>query len=426
MDNLERQSTQDLLEGEERIDFLSTNESQKQPGDDSTNQDPLPGVGVCLTFFNLFNQVEGLGLLGLPYAFRLGGYTMVPLMVLVAIVSCATGEMLSYCLYDKNGVRVRNSYHELAAAAFGDRMKWSVLALQLLGLVGVCITYLVLIANAIRSFIGVAVISQTVATAIATGCCLPLIHFKGLAKVAYLSVVGVLVLGIVMVMVPVGGILHMYDHGASPQLPNLHPPTLDSFESFGLLVFAFSAHSTFPEHERSMAEPRKFPRVLRCTYAALLVEKLFFGFIAWAAYRQSTSEVVSDNLEPVLRTIVSVAIAINTLLSVSLVVVIFFQIVESLLQREVNCSRQICERTIAFLFCGVCARLIPHFALLLSIFGAFAGTLLTFIFPTMFYLRLQSGMNKGVRYMLCFVILVGCVGGGISLVLALRRLTLDT
>ena len=155
------------------------------------------------SLFNMFNQLEGLGLLGVPYAFKVGEWWTVLLLLLTAIFSNTTGKLLSRSLYDVQGRRVRKSYHEAAEAAFQSASaKLVVAAIQLIGLIGVAITFIVLIASSIVDVAGNgAGLTHYTSTAIATIACVPLLFFERLSYVAYLSVLGVIVLVVILVTV---------------------------------------------------------------------------------------------------------------------------------------------------------------------------------------------------------------------------------
>eukprot|EP00658_Telonema_sp_P-2_P041691 TRINITY_DN29850_c0_g1_i2.p1 TRINITY_DN29850_c0_g1~~TRINITY_DN29850_c0_g1_i2.p1 ORF type:complete len:195 (-),score=38.48 TRINITY_DN29850_c0_g1_i2:192-776(-) len=190
-----------------------------------------------------------------------------------------------------------------------------------------------------------------------------------------------------------------------------------------MLVFAFSAHSTFPEHRSSLANPQHFPRVIGLTYLVLSVWKSAFGIVAWIAYGDLTKEVITANLPTVPSKITNAAIALNTWLSLPLVVVIFFRILDAL--RGAKSTKMVAwtQRTLGLVFCAAVAGVVPHFALLLGLFGALTGTLLTFLFPVIFYLKLggeRLGMGRKIG---AWVVMVfGVVGGGWSTYSAVKAL----
>jgi amino acid permease len=275
--------------GADDAPLLDHKNSQLEQPDDA----PEPHTGetsTLRTFFNLYNQIEGLGLLGIPYVFRLGGWGAPIIGVVVVIWSWISGTLLARSLYDPSGKRVRTSYVDIAAACFGTRGRNVVACFQFTVLLGVTTLYFVLIAAALRSLIGIELNDSPAQTkaayaALATILAFPLVHVQKLHYVAYLSMIGVLCLFIVMVAVVSSSAVHLQHHPAS----SLHTPELSKLpQTFGMLLFTFSGHSTFPDHEYGMKYPKRFPAVLGVTLSCLGVAKLAFGGIAVVAYGDLT------------------------------------------------------------------------------------------------------------------------------------------
>jgi amino acid permease len=88
------------------------------------------------TFFNLYNQLEGLGLLAIPYVLRIGGWGALIVGVVVVFWSWFAGILLTRSLYDGSGKRVRTSYVEIASDCFGTRGRVAVAAFQFSNLIG--------------------------------------------------------------------------------------------------------------------------------------------------------------------------------------------------------------------------------------------------------------------------------------------------
>ena len=72
-----------------------------------------------------------------------------------------------------------------------------------------------------------------------------------------------------------------------------------------------------------------------------------------------------------------------------MIVVVFFRILDSLIGRKKSKVMSILQRILGLFLCGLVAALLPHFAVLMSCFGAASGVSLTFICPVMIFLRLH-------------------------------------
>ena len=83
------------------------------------------------TALNMLNELEGSGLLGMPYALRLGGWASIPCLGAVGGMAGFTGWALAKCMYDENGERVRDSYRGVGEACFGRAGDRAVVAVQM-------------------------------------------------------------------------------------------------------------------------------------------------------------------------------------------------------------------------------------------------------------------------------------------------------
>lgn len=63
------------------------------------------------------------------------------------------------------------------------------------------------------------------------------------------------------------------------------------------------------------------------------------------------------------------------------------------------------------LFILALAQGIPHFGLFLDLVGSSTTVLLTFVFPCLFYLKLQTGLSLHVKVILIEIIGFGCLAG---------------
>lgn len=75
-------------------------------------------------------------------------------------------------------------------------------------------------------------------------------------------------------------------------------------------------------------------------------------------------------------------------------------------------------RTLIVAFSVFTACVVPHFGLFVNLIGSVACTLLAFIFPSLFYLRLADPEPKTRRIIIACVV-IGFLGGGISFVLTI-------
>ena len=101
--------------------------------------------------WNVTNAIQGMFIVGLPFAVKVGGWITVFALVFVSYVCYRTGLSLIDCLYE-DGKKVRKSYREVAETACPGLGKF-VLAAQLTELASTCILYLVLAGDLLQGCI---------------------------------------------------------------------------------------------------------------------------------------------------------------------------------------------------------------------------------------------------------------------------------
>ena len=107
---------------------------------------------VCEAFWNICNTIQGLPILAIPYTFKSGGYWSLITLVIVAVASLYTSQILVKSLYEeKDGirVRVRNSYMDIGEAFWKNGGKWLVLMVMVIELVFVSTMYPILVGKCI-------------------------------------------------------------------------------------------------------------------------------------------------------------------------------------------------------------------------------------------------------------------------------------
>ena len=71
------------------------------------------------------------------------------------------------------------------------------------------------------------------------------------------------------------------------------------------------------------------------------------------------------------------------------------------------------------------SELIPKFGLILSLIGGSTITLLTFVFPCLFYLRLEQNISLHIKVLLYEIIAIGLFGGVASTYSAINAIRKD-
>merc|ERR1712153_186459 len=170
---------------------------------DSESELKSSTIGTAL---NMLNELEGSGLLGLPYGVRLIGWSAIGCMAVAGSMAGMTGYLIAGCMVDSDGARVRSSYPEVGKACYGARGEQFVALVQTSNLLCVGVVYLVLLGqtmNSVYSITDSVVIShfdQRSWTLIATVCVLPTVHLGGYGHLTLLSALGITCLTAIIVL----------------------------------------------------------------------------------------------------------------------------------------------------------------------------------------------------------------------------------
>ena len=421
------------------------------------------GVSALQTGLNLLNELEGAGLLGMPYAVGLVGGAAGGALCILGVGAAAgfTGVLLSRCMYapreslrqqdgagDLSPGRVRDSYAAVGGACFGARGRAFVLSAQMLNLNLVASSYLVLMGSCLsfvlpppqQLLLGSewgGVDSTRAWTAVAALACLPTVHLGGYKRLTALSALGILCLLSIVALGAYFGAQQVAKHDAPP----LPPPTLQRVPaSVSMFLFAFSCHGIFPDLEKSMARPRLFPRVVGTVFVVNALLKMGFAFLLCRAFGGEVAPVVAANFpSAVARRAVSLLVCANALFSFPFPLVPVFrtlgcpaepvgEAVTATVEggeaaplmgnqkrgpgRRSSGGRAVAARCLVVLACGAVAVLVGNFAVVMGLMGSVTLSLLTFIFPATFYMRLHQ--PQGLTRLACLAVVTAGVVGGLA------------
>lgn len=400
----------------------------------------------CHAAWNLFNMVEGTGVLGLPYAVKQGGFVVIIGLALLAVISNYTGQILISCLYEKeakvenekdeNGkdveIRVRSTYEDIGRACFPRFGGKVVIVVQIVELVFVSTLYLVLSGSLLIHVFPNYSISRRGWIAISALVVLPTVFLQHLSHVAWLSLISSLALLTTLTGVTIFSI-HVSEQWDIDKLDNCNIETLPV--GVGIVLFSYAAHPLLPGIEESLQNRSKFSLVMNLTFFLVALTKIVFSITSYLSFSDKTQEVITNNLPGgFYRSVGCILLVINVLFSYAFPM---FTVICCITTSVVTQYPTLIEsnylgpfltflRLILVLITLLAALLIPHFALLMSFIGNLTGTFLVFIFPPLFYMMLHKGqlplwqmlLNVGIILFGIGAGIVGIYASGIALVKA--------
>lgn len=109
-------------------------------------------ASAFLAGWNVTNLIQGTGILGIPYAVKLGGWAAVVAIVICGCLCCYNGKLLIECLYEDSKrtgqkKRVRVNYPDVGEALWPGWGNKIVSIVQVCEMSGIAVTYIVLMAS---------------------------------------------------------------------------------------------------------------------------------------------------------------------------------------------------------------------------------------------------------------------------------------
>ncbi|XP_046473431.1 vesicular inhibitory amino acid transporter [Neodiprion pinetum] len=395
-----------------------------------------PGVKIneWQAAWNITNAIQGMFIVNLPFAVLRGGYWAIAAMIGIAHICCYTGKILVECLYELDPatgqrVRVRDSYVAIAKECFGPT--WGARAVniaQIIELLMTCILYVVVCGDLmIGSFPEGAIDTRSWMMLIGIFL-IPLGFLKSLQHVSVLSFWCTMAHLLINAIIVGYCILEISDWGWSKVKWDIDMKNFPI--SLGVIVFSYTSQIFLPTLEGNMIDRSKFDWMINWSHIAAAAFKSLFGWICFLTFQTDTQQVITNNLHsPSFKGLVNFCLVIKAVLSYPLPYYAACELLERAffrgrpktpfptiwtVDRELKVWG-LAWRVGVIVFTILMAIFIPHFGILMGFIGSFTGTMLSFIWPCYFHLKLKrNSMEWGTVAYDCFIIFLGILFGVIG------------
>jgi len=402
------------------------------------------GLGVITAAIFLAGEMAGSGVLALPYAMIGTGWAGLALILVFTINAAFSGTRLGLCWmmleerYEEFRKEIRDPYPSIGEKAVGKFGRILCTVCICLTLYGAGCVFIVLIAETVRSlFESVNVeMSLCVWMLIVAGILTPLTwlgspkDFWPIAVGALLTTVAACVLIIIQALLDHREFM---DKGNEVRYP---PANFEgSLKAFASIMFAFAGASTFPTIQADMKHKDQFKisAIIACTILFLIY--LPMAAVPYFAFGDaSTDNIVLKIADGPLRVTVEIMLLLHLISAFPILLNPPAQYFEHLMDIPLAFNWKRCLfRTVSVAVLLFIAETIPSFGGILGVVGASTVTMLTFVCPPFFYLRLcdQSKDNKEWTQktvplwerIYCWVlIVVGFAGGVVSTYIAIKNI----
>ncbi|KFO84411.1 Vesicular inhibitory amino acid transporter, partial [Buceros rhinoceros silvestris] len=344
--------------------------------------------------------LQGIFVLGLPYALLHSGYSGLLLIILAAGLCCYTGKILIACLYEENEdgqlLRVRDTYEDIANACcrkLSPRLGGIVVNVtQVMELIMTCVLYLVVSGNLLSHSFPYVPMTEKTWCVIVFVTLLPCVFIKTLKTVSKLSQLCSLAHFITILVVMTYCLTQI--HHWSWATFRLSIEFEDFLVSVGVIIFSYTSQIFLPALEGNMENPGEFRCMLNWTHFFACVLKTTFALAAFLTWGEETKEVITDNLPPFLQTLVNLCLLTKAIFSYPLPFFAATEVVCACVSRinhynYVSPLFTLGVRSSFLLLTLLMAVFIPHFALLMGLTGSVTGAAMTFLLPSLFHLKLK-------------------------------------
>ncbi|XP_051501692.1 vesicular inhibitory amino acid transporter [Myxocyprinus asiaticus] len=371
--------------------------------------------------WNITNAIQGIFVLGLPYALLQSGYMGLLLLVFAAVICSYTGKILVSCLYEEDesghSVRVRHTYEDIANTCcrhicpyIGGKV---VNAAQVVELVMTCILYLVISSNLMCHSLFFFSLTPATCSTITFLTLVPCMVIRDLRVVSHLSLFCSLAQFLITFIV-IGYCLCQSPQWAQSNVGGLSAVAVD-FDGFqvavGVIIFSYTSQIYLPTLEESMMDRQDFCSMMDWTHALACILKTAFSVVAFLTWGEETKEVITDNLPTALRMVVNLCLLAKAMLSYPLPFYAAAEILQTgVLKLESSAGRQtLLVRGSLLILTLIMALYVPRFSLLMGLTGSVTGAVMSLVLPALFHLQLKwTQLDISRKLLDLFILFLGC------------------
>ncbi|EDO35031.1 predicted protein [Nematostella vectensis] len=353
-------------------------------------------------FFNIFNANMGTGILAMPYVIRLTGYWGVAIVILVALLGNYTGKILIHCLHENTpeGHFNKFTYADLGEAFWPKYGRLMVHITNFFEQFSHCTLFLIMCGTVMHHTFPDSGISESLWICIVSFAVVPCAFVRTMKHISHISILTVIV-SMGSSTCVLGYSLYHHDDWKTHNLTSFNFRHMSI--AMGIVTVTFSSTAYLPAIERSMKYPAEFNAMMNFTYTLVTIIKYNYGILVYFAFGKHTEQLMTLSL-PLgpFRTALDFLVIITALLFYVVPMFTLYDIFENQLDipllRKVGdqplkcyngCTPKLVFRFVFVVLSMVVAIFVPHFGLLMAFVGGFTGSILVYIFPCMFHVKLH-------------------------------------
>ena len=412
-------TTSGSIRGEKGRLHISHNESE---ADLNLNPDHgqrlVNGISAFTAALFIVGGIAGAGVLALPRALADTGWTGVVLIIVIGILACTCGVVLSKSWlilrrdFPEYREHVRDPYPVIGFRAYGKTGKYIVQICINATLIGYGVVFILLAADNLNNLIDLNLTSISTKSEYRVWlviCAVVLLPFtwlptpKDFWPIALFAMIGTAV-ALLLIMIKIGV---DFDDGVVKTSP---VTTSSFFSAFASIVFSYGGTSGSPTIQCDMRRPSQFNSSVVMAYFVIVAMYLPVPILGFLAFGDDTQSNIILNLSSTSGITKCVAALVTSHVLLGFVMnnnPVYQQLEEWLNVPKDRVTLKSCVvRSFLMLFILGLAQAIPNFGLFLNLLGSSTTTLLTFVFPCLFYLKLEPKTSLHMKVFLYEIIVV--------------------
>uniref|UniRef100_A0A0M3IFW8 Aa_trans domain-containing protein n=1 Tax=Ascaris lumbricoides TaxID=6252 RepID=A0A0M3IFW8_ASCLU len=294
--NLFATSIDEFVGYQEEDQIQESDEIEKDVIDDAHGNIGQP-ITALQAAWNVTNAIQGMFIVGLPVAVKVGGWWTIGALVGVAYMCYWTG--------------VRFSYKEVADK-FHPGMGRLVLVAQLTELLSTCIIYIVIAGDLLQSCIPsidksawMMLVSATLLS------CAFLDSIRIVSNLSLANAISHLIVNAILVLYCISQASNWVWNEVPFALDIRTMPTM-----IGVVVFGYTSHIFLPSLEASMRDPSEFKWMLKWSHIIAALFKSVFGLLGFLTFGELTQNEISNSLpNQSFKVVVNLVLVVKALLS---------------------------------------------------------------------------------------------------------------
>lgn len=378
---------------------------------------------------NIIISFVGAGLLGLPYAFSRSGWLLGTLcLFMVSAGNVYAMLLLVKCrkLLESQGYQGIKGYGDLGREVMGPRGEVLVNVCLVVSQAGFATAYLIFIAANFQSITG-----GRAGRALIIYTCVPvlsvLVQFRDMKKLSPFSLVADVanLMGLSCVLFQD---FEYYTHDDSIKIVDF----TGIVYVISVCVYSLEGVGLILPLESSCANRKGFPKLLKQVILGITLLMAFFGTCGYAAFGESTVSPISLNLRGESAAFVQMALCLAIYLTYPIMMFPVSDVLENLFLSDASkpprsyCPSRTFRVGIVFMTATI-AYVIPNFGKFLELVGASICTLLGFILPCIFHIKVfgRSELKLWELVLDVFIIVLGVFFGAIGTIESIVKLMED-